>query len=791
MRIPLRAIVLAILSVSSEMNAQRPLGRRLTPEDGLAYRAVGPVRISPDGKWIAVVVGRAKTAGEYYRFGLGEKQRSDIWLVSPDGREVVDITGGTRDHAGFWDPVWSPDSRFLAMLSTRGNDNVRVYLWDRTTRRLSRVTTNGIDVNASFKHESGAGSGAIAWLDATHVLANVLPAGRQPLQWNEHEYTNEVDAAGAATILRGSGVTVHVLSSGDTAAPKVNDSSAVTSIDVASGKASVLANIPWVRTRLANRTIVISPRGTTIALAVTMTPRRPRSNHPIIIEDVNPLRLGVISTSARGSGVKWVDGVRPIAGGMTHNIIAMRWAPNDTMLALVGIPSTAQAEPDVKTPRQAFVVSASRGVVRAVDAGRGTSGSRRVATDVDWTANGGLLVLTYVPTPTEIPFVAEDPVNAGTPPNAPGDTARQSWWTVDQTNWTLTSEAQKPSPQKVGGAAAVRETSLPRGARTLGTSTSGGYTVYQTPDTKVYVQRNGSREPVLLVAVNRALEVVEPFRYMEIRYKSTDGKDLTGVVTLPYGYVPGRRYPVVVDVYGGLYAVRLQDTVHTDARYSSGNTGELLAAHGYLVLEPSMPLSPMGMSSDPLLDLDRGVGPAIRAVADMGLGDPSRVGVTGVSYGGYSVYSLITQTKHFKAAVAINGVTDLVTIFGLFDHRYRYRDYEYAALLGPYVTESQQLRMGVPLWKDPARYTRNSPITHADRVDTPLLMIAGSVDGPFTLNTEEFFSALYRQGKRAELLQYVGEGHGVATPANVIDQWRRIFAWFDEYLRGKGSQTVK
>jgi dipeptidyl aminopeptidase/acylaminoacyl peptidase len=59
-----------------------------------------------------------------------------------------------------------------------------------------------------------------------------------------------------------------------------------------------------------------------------------------------------------------------------------------------------------------------------------------------------------------------------------------------------------------------------------------------------------------------------------------------------------------------------------------------------------------------------------------------------------------------------------------------------------------------PPWKDLGRYIRNSPITYVDRVETPLLIIQGDMDFVPIQQGEEFFQALYKQGKRAQFARY-------------------------------------
>ena len=97
--------------------------------------------------------------------------------------------------------------------------------------------------------------------------------------------------------------------------------------------------------------------------------------------------------------------------------------------------------------------------------------------------------------------------------------------------------------------------------------------------------------------------------------------------------------------------------------------------------------------------------------------------------------------------------------------------------------EQGYIRMGGTPWKETARYRRNSPISYVERVQTPLLMLHGDWDdGCWVTQAEQFFTALFRQGKPACLLRYDGELHLIAGEANVRDMWSRIYQWFDHFL---------
>jgi dipeptidyl aminopeptidase/acylaminoacyl peptidase len=93
------------------------------------------------------------------------------------------------------------------------------------------------------------------------------------------------------------------------------------------------------------------------------------------------------------------------------------------------------------------------------------------------------------------------------------------------------------------------------------------------------------------------------------------------------------------------------------------------------------------------------------------------------------------------------------------------------------------MRMGAPVWDAAAKYVRNSPITYADRIDTPLMIVQGDMDFVPMQDGEAMFTRLWRMGKRVEFVRYWGEGHAFSSPANIRDEWRRQLAWFATFLK--------
>ncbi|MGH9960635.1 MAG: alpha/beta hydrolase family protein, partial [Pyrinomonadaceae bacterium] len=205
----------------------------------------------------------------------------------------------------------------------------------------------------------------------------------------------------------------------------------------------------------------------------------------------------------------------------------------------------------------------------------------------------------------------------------------------------------------------------------------------------------------------------------------------------------------------------------------------------YALLIPSVPVKLTGPDTDLYIDLPKGVTTAVEKVVSLGFADPAKLGVMGHSFGGYSVYTLVTYTHRFKAAVAIAGLANLVSDYGVFDAPSRYDEYPHEGLYRASLLESGlALEMGGPPWRNLWRYLRNSPYYFADRIQTPLMMVQGDMDYVPIQQSEELFTALYRLGKTAKFVRYWGEGHVLSSPANIRDLWQRVFGWFDEHLKG-------
>jgi dipeptidyl aminopeptidase/acylaminoacyl peptidase len=656
----------------------------------------GQVAVSPDSAWVAVTIDRPATAGERYR-DLGSSDRTDVWLFSSDARVRRNLTQGHGDASGWWEPIWSPDGRRLAMLSTRGTDgNVRLYVWDRHRDRIELATPRGVSVRLALQLPTYQRLGYCSWLHGnfahyrwlndTALVFLAFPTGTTA-EW--HELTEARREAERAWALqeRGTAPTASVLDVGPGSPTISFPPLELTRVDVGSHTLTTLATVPMQDYRagpgsnLFPAVGAVSPDGRTLALTATVTTAEYLASANSDKVYVPGLRMAFVSLGMP-KPTKWLT------------IDSTGFSGTDSRTGDLGTDVT-----NCGPPRPVWALDSRSVLVHVL---------RDVEADDRWlrvSATGEAH-----PEPADAPpVVASDSIHP-----------------------RLMLEVQK---------------------------SQGSYDrfdlVLHGRDTVMTLNASGSR--------------IDPGRKITFPYRGLDGDSLIAVLELPVGYVAGRHYPMVTVVYNSSMQ-RADDTVPNieDA---------LWAGHGYMVLYPSMPVA--SGPTDVLVDLPKGVVPAIDRAIALGYADPNRLGLKGHSYGGYSTYGLIAFSNRFKAAIAEAGPTDLTSLALTFYAGSRYRD----SMSVPPSGVPGQLQTGRPPWENPARYVKNSPLTYVDRIRTPLMIVQGDFDYVPIVQGEEMFSALYGLGRRVQFVRYWGEGHWLISPANIRDKWQREFAWFDEFLK--------
>ncbi|WP_374572356.1 prolyl oligopeptidase family serine peptidase [Phenylobacterium sp.] len=286
-----------------------------------------------------------------------------------------------------------------------------------------------------------------------------------------------------------------------------------------------------------------------------------------------------------------------------------------------------------------------------------------------------------------------------------------------------------------------------------------------------------------VAAVNSRLAEVDPTPVLPIRHNSPGGRAVTSWLYLPPPLsTVGRKPPLIVLPYPGAAYDTPPGRYAPDALVFTPNA-RLLAAHGFAVLAPSLPAD--HAPGEPAEGLADQVLAEVDAVLAQGLADRDRLALWGHSYGGYGALVIGAETNRFKAIIAQAAKTDLAAGWGVISPFFRANPDEGPMLNGDIGwTESGQGGLGVPPWRDPDRYRRNSPFFLADRIQTPVLLIQGDQDFVALSQAEAMFAALYRQGRDARLMTLFGEGHVIGSPANVRAIYETALPWLDRALNG-------
>jgi dipeptidyl aminopeptidase/acylaminoacyl peptidase len=255
-----------------------------------------------------------------------------------------------------------------------------------------------------------------------------------------------------------------------------------------------------------------------------------------------------------------------------------------------------------------------------------------------------------------------------------------------------------------------------------------------------------------------------------LTWKSFDGRMVQGILYKPQNFSPHIKYPVIF-----YYYEQLSDNLHNFILPHPNNgvlNIPLYVSNGYLVFVPDIHYK-VGY---PGRSAYMSVVSAANYLSRMPFVDASKMGIEGHSFGGFETNYIITHCNLFAAAASSSGMSDFISAYGSIVGEGTSRQGQY---------ELYRDRIGATLWQRPDLYLENSPVLRADKVKTPLLMMANSDDDdvPWQQGVE-FFTALRRLEKRVWLLQYDSEGHLLSRPRSTRDLSIRMFQFFNFYLKG-------
>jgi dipeptidyl aminopeptidase/acylaminoacyl peptidase len=286
---------------------------------------------------------------------------------------------------------------------------------------------------------------------------------------------------------------------------------------------------------------------------------------------------------------------------------------------------------------------------------------------------------------------------------------------------------------------------------------------------------NGQNEKKL-TSFNDALQKEVAFSDAErFTYKSVDNLEIEGWLMKPYGYQPGKKYPVVLYIHGG---------PHSDYNEGWFDEFQSLAGGGVFVLYTN----PRGSSgtNGAFTNASRGdwggkdywdLMKAVDIVAARPEIDSTKMGVTGGSYGGFMTAWIETKTTRFKAAETDRMISEWTFWWGASDAQG--------------LTNNEFF--GRP-WENQAMYDSLSPIRYVKKVKTPTLMVQSEEDFRTPMgNADLWYTALKTQGVPTEFVRYPRSNHDLSRtgePWLLVDRLGRIRQWFDYWLIQGGPKKV-
>ena len=255
-----------------------------------------------------------------------------------------------------------------------------------------------------------------------------------------------------------------------------------------------------------------------------------------------------------------------------------------------------------------------------------------------------------------------------------------------------------------------------------------------------------------------------------VSWISLDGRPLEGVVYKPANFDPNKKYPMMVNFYERnsetLYNYRMPEPHRSTIDYHLYNSNE------YVIFNPDIRY----VDGYPGESCYNCLMPGITMMIAKGYIDEKGIGAQGHSWGGYQVAYLATRTNLFSAIESGAPVVNMFSAYG----GIRWG----SGMARSFQYEHTQSRLGATPWTSPLRYLENSPLFTMDKVQTPILIMHNDADGhvPWYQGIE-YFVAMKRLGKPCWLLNYTGEPHWPMHMANRIDFQRRMFQFFNHYLK--------
>jgi dipeptidyl aminopeptidase/acylaminoacyl peptidase len=256
-----------------------------------------------------------------------------------------------------------------------------------------------------------------------------------------------------------------------------------------------------------------------------------------------------------------------------------------------------------------------------------------------------------------------------------------------------------------------------------------------------------------------------------VKWNAFDGEELEGLLYKPENFDSTKKYPVIVYFYER-YADEIHNHYIPKPSHSIINFTEYVS-NGYIVFVPDITYK----TGHPAKSAYNAIVSGTEFIKKYNFVDGEHIGIQGQSWGGYQVAMLVTMTDIYACAESGAPVTNMFSAYG----GIRWG----SGMSRAFQYEKGQSRIGVNPWESPELYIENSPIFHADKVNTPLMIMHNDKDGavPWWQGIE-YFTDLRRLDKKVWMVSYNNDDHNLMKWPNRVDLSIRMMQFFDHYLKG-------
>jgi dipeptidyl aminopeptidase/acylaminoacyl peptidase len=719
----LAAISPAGLAAQGPTNASPPSAKRaFALADWYRVTTVGSPAVSPDGRRVAFTVTTVKEAEN--------KRHTEVWLAATSGGDATRYTSPSTESSS---PRWSADGKYLYFSSSR--PNVKATTW-----RLRMDAPGGeAEPVEGMQPTSWSRDGRVlVWGDtAKGGVARDTAAMRDlfgKMQGMARPPYGAITRPTDPARFDGRHVVDMGYKSNDRGyVPNRRDARRYTASQIwmqdAAGAAKMVTNTPY-----SHRGVSVSPDGKWIAF---IADARLRADSAVEAESDSLARLPYDAKRDEADRNDVDLFVIPAAGGEARRLVdyagaesGYEWSADSRRIAFIGRPAR------IKSARL-YVADVGTSASRPTEL---LGDWRYEPDDVSWMPNGDLLMTATVG-------------------------GRSAAYLVTPTT--------KRVRETLGGRRRIAGASMDPAGTVLAYVSSD-----VTHPTELYLATPDGRNERQVTHFNDAVNAQVAWSDAErFTYPSVGGLEIEGWLMKPYGYQPGKKYPLALYIHGGPHS-----------QYNEGWFDEFqnLAAQGMWVLYTN-PRGSSGYGADFTYasrfdwggkDYDD-LMKAVDIVAKRADVDSTRMGVTGGSYGGFMTAWITTKTNRFKAAQTDRMISEWTYWYGASDAQ-GLTEFEFA---------------GKP-WDNFAMYDTLSPIRHVTKVRTPTLLVQSEEDFRTPMgNAELWFIALRKQGVPAEFVRYPRSTHELSRsgePWLLVDRLGRLRQWFGYWLQDQkpGAATA-